>query len=75
MNKKLLTMKEIGSLIRVTRKEQGLSQEELAGLSGTGRRFISDIENGKNNIQVGKLLLVIQALGLNLYIFNQWMNK
>lgn len=75
MNKKLLTMKEIGSLIRVTRKEQGLSQEELAGLSGTGRRFISDIENGKNSIQVGKLLLVIQALGLNLYIFNQWMNK
>lgn len=68
-------MKEIGKLIRDTRKQQGLSQEDLAGISGTGRRFISDIENGKNNIQLGKLLLVIAALGLGLYIFNKWRNK
>ena len=47
----LTTMEDIGKLIRDTRKEQGLSQEELAGISGTGRRFISDLENGKNNIQ------------------------
>lgn len=68
-------MKEIGNLIRNTRKQQGLSQEDLAGISGTGRRFISDVENGKDNIQLGKLLLVITALGLSLYIFNKWMNK
>ncbi|MBE6451600.1 MAG: helix-turn-helix transcriptional regulator [Alphaproteobacteria bacterium] len=71
----LTSMEEIGNLIRETRKKQGLSQEDLAGISGTGRRFISDVENGKNNIQVGKLLLVIGALGLNLYIFNKWANK
>jgi len=76
MNNMMLTsMEEIGNLIRETRKKQGLSQEDLAGISGTGRRFISDVENGKNNIQVGKLLLVIGALGLNLYIFNKWANK
>lgn len=74
-NQNLSTMEEIGKLIRDTRKQQGLSQEELAGISGTGRRFISDIENGKQNIQLGKLLLVIAALGLSLYIFNKWMNK
>jgi HTH-type transcriptional regulator/antitoxin HipB len=75
MDNNLATMKDIGDLIRSTRKQQGLSQEDLAGISGTGRRFISDVENGKNNIQVGKLLLVIKALGLSLYIFNKWMNK
>ena len=76
MNNMMLTsMEEIGNLIRETRKKQGLSQEDLAGISGTGRRFISDVENGKNNIQVGKLLLVIGALGLNVYIFNKWANK
>lgn len=74
-NQNLSTMKEIGNLIRNTRKQQGLSQEDLAGISGTGRRFISDVENGKDNIQLGKLLLVITALGLSLYIFNKWMNK
>lgn len=66
------TMKDIGKLIRDIRKQQGVTQEELAEISGTGRRFISDVENGKNNIQTGKLLLVIKALGLNLYIFNKW---
>lgn len=65
-------MKDIGKLIRDIRKQQGVTQEELAGTSGTGRRFISDVENGKNNIQTGKLLLIIKALGLNLYIFNKW---
>lgn len=71
----LTTMKDIGNLIRDIRKQQGISQEELAGISGTGRRFISNVENGKSNIQIGKLLLVIKALGLNLYIFNKWVNK
>ena len=68
----LTTMKDIGKLIRDIRKQQGVTQEELAGISGTGRRFISDVENGKNTTQTGKLLLVIKALGLNLYIFNKW---
>lgn len=74
-NQDLTTMEDIGKIIRNTRREQGLTQEELAGISGTGRRFISDLENGKNSIQTGKLLLVIKALGLNLHIFNKWMNK
>jgi HTH-type transcriptional regulator/antitoxin HipB len=74
-NQDLTTMADIGKILRDTRKEQGLTQEELAGISGTGRRFISDLENGKNSIQTGKLLLVIKALGLNLHIFNKWINK
>ena len=67
----LTTMEDIGKLIRDIRKQQGVTQEELAGISGTGRRFISDVENGKNTTQTGKLLLVLKALGLNLYIFNK----
>ena len=48
MNKnKLQTTDEIGALIRNIRKEQHISQEELAGLAGTGVRFISELENGK----------------------------
>ena len=66
---------ETKDIIYELRTKRGLSQEELAGISGTGRRFISDLENGKNSIQTGKLLLVIKALGLNLHIFNKWMNK
>jgi len=71
-NQNLNDMKKIGTLIKNTRKEQGLTQEDLAGLSNTGRRFISDLENGKSNIQMGKFLLVAAALGLSLFLLNKW---
>lgn len=71
-HEKLTTVAEIGKLIQRTRKEQGVSQMMLAGLSGTGIRFISDLENGKPTIQLQKILQVLNALGLGLYIYNRW---
>ncbi len=70
--KNLSTTREIGALVRAERKAQGISQEQLAGVACTGTRFISDLENGKATIQVEKLLRVIEALGLGVYIFNRW---
>lgn len=69
---KITSVRTLGSEIRKSRKEQKLSQSELASLSDTGIRFISELENGKDNIQFGKLLNVIKALGLNLTIINKW---
>ncbi|NMA40813.1 MAG: helix-turn-helix transcriptional regulator [Lentisphaerae bacterium] len=71
---KLQTAAEIGALIRTTRKKQRVSQAVLAGLASVGTRFISDLENGKGTVQVQKLLDVLNALGLGLYIFNRWEN-
>lgn len=34
--------------------------------AGTGLRFIIDLERGKPSCQTGKMLLVLQALGLSL---------
>ena len=72
---KLKSVNEIGILIRDARKAQGISQEQLAGVAGTGVRFISDLENGKERIQLAKVLKVLEALGLGMYIFNRWENK
>ena len=69
---KITSVRTLGSEIRKSRKEQKLSQSELASLSDTGIRFISELENGKDNIQFGKLLNVIKALGLNLTLINKW---
>ncbi len=69
---KLESSKAVGQLIRNTRKAQGLSQFELAGVANTGIRFISDLENGKGTIQLQKLLSVINALGLGMYIYSRW---
>ena len=40
----------------------------LAKLCGVGSRFISDVENGKSTIELGKVLHVLQCLGLEVAI-------
>jgi y4mF family transcriptional regulator len=60
------TSEDIGKLIRENRKRQGLTQTDLAGVSGTGLRFIVDIERGKETAQIGKVLHVLKLLGITL---------
>ena len=62
----LLTPEELGKFVKKERKAMGLTQAELALTSGTGKRFISDLENGKPTCQIGKTLTVIKTLGLRL---------
>ena len=66
---------EIGKLVQSERKRQGITQLQLAGLAGTGIRLISDIENGKETVQVQKLLKVLHTLGLGLFVFSPWDNE
>ena len=58
--------KEIGTRIRSIRKAQGLTQAELALTANTAPRFISDLENGKPTCQIGKMLDVVNSLGIRL---------
>ena len=58
--------KQIGALVRKTRKGMGLTQKELALTCGTGLRFIIDLEKGKLTCQLGKALLVLQRLGIKM---------
>lgn len=68
MAKGTLTPAEIGDIVRTTRKATGLRQDELAGASGVGLRFIVDLEAGKPTAQIGKALQVLAALGCSFHI-------
>lgn len=61
-----LTPEELGRIVKKERKAMGLTQADLALTSGTGMRFISDLENGKPTCQIGKTLTVLRTLGLRL---------
>lgn len=56
----------LGQLIRQARKAQGLTQVDLAGVAGTGERFIVELERGKATCSLGKAIHVCQVLGLRL---------
>jgi transcriptional regulator with XRE-family HTH domain len=53
-----------GSLIRSRRKVLNMRQDELALATGVGRRFLIELEAGKPSCQLGRSLLVADALGL-----------
>lgn len=56
----------IGRMVRDTRKRLGVTQKDLALTSGTGLRFIIDLEKGKPTCQLGKALTVLKTLGIKL---------
>jgi len=53
-----------GSMIRSRRKALNLRQDQLALATGVGRRFLIELEAGKPSCQLGRSLLVAEALGL-----------
>ena len=55
---------DIGKLIRDTRKRLGVTQRDLALTSGTGLRFVIDLEKGKETSQIGKALTILNTLGI-----------
>ena len=60
--------KSLGLLIRKERKAQKLTQEQLAGLTGVGVRFVRELEAGKESCQLGRALQVATALGLSVSV-------
>ncbi len=56
-----------GGLIRARRKALNMNQDDVALATGVGRRFIIDLESGKPSCQIGKALLVAEAVGLRLF--------
>jgi y4mF family transcriptional regulator len=64
----VLDSKSFGLLIRTERKAQKLTQEQLAGLTGVGVRFVRELEAGKESCQIGLALQVAASLGLTVSI-------
>lgn len=58
--------RQLGLVVRTRRRRDGLTQAALADLSGVGTRFLSDLENGKPTLEIGKVLQVLDCLGVEL---------
>ena len=62
------TPQDLGKIVRDTRKNLGVTQRDLALTSGTGLRFVIDLEKGKETCQIGKALTILQTLGIKLVL-------
>ncbi|GMQ26570.1 hypothetical protein Aoki45_32530 [Algoriphagus sp. oki45] len=62
-------MMKLGRLIRDARQKAGLTQQELAIMSGTSRTYISRIENERSDVELATLKKIIEiGLGRQLEI-------
>ncbi len=59
---------QLGATIRAERKRLKVTQKDLAMASGTGLRFIVDLEKGKPTCQIGKIIQVLRTLGVKIRI-------
>ncbi len=64
--KMIKTSKELGELIRQKRKSQELTQAQVAEHCGLSPRFISEVERGKSSAEIGKVLHLLEAIGIDL---------
>lgn len=60
------TSQGFGAAVRRARKDQQLSQADLAARAGVGRPWLSELETGKRTAELGRALSVLSALGLAL---------
>jgi DNA-binding XRE family transcriptional regulator len=57
-----LRMDLLGQMIKTTRKERNLTQEQLGKLLGVQKAQISKLENSANSASIDTILKVFQAL-------------
>ncbi|WP_197995296.1 helix-turn-helix transcriptional regulator [Neorhizobium galegae] len=65
--KQINTPEDLGRMVRHAREERRLSQQAFADLAGVGRRFLSELENGKTTLEFDKVLKVARAAGISLF--------
>ncbi len=65
---KVTDIDALGRAIRARRKSLHYTQAYLSEVTGLSITFISDLENGKPTIEIGKALQLIQLLGMDLFL-------
>lgn len=60
--------RSLGAVIRQRRKALGLRQDAVAMAAGVGVMFVSALERGKPSAEVEKVLAVLNAVGIDVYL-------
>lgn len=66
MSPKTIKLQDLPAVLRVRRRELGLTQKELGDLLGIDQRTVSALEKNPSSVSVSRLFAVMEALQLNL---------
>ncbi len=62
---KINNAKAFGEMIKLKRKKLGYTQKYICEVSGISASYISDLENGKSTIELGKAIYLANLLGID----------
>ena len=65
MKTELTNASQLAEIVRRERKRQKVSQIRLSQLADVGVRFVRDLEDGKETVQLDKVLAVLETLGIS----------
>ena len=57
---------DFGKAVRSYRLEKGYTQQQLADFAGCSLMFVSNLERGKETAELGKSLMLLATLGVDL---------
>jgi transcriptional regulator with XRE-family HTH domain len=63
---RIYTSASLGQAIRHYRLQAGLTQADLAEMTGLQRSYLSELETGKETKQLQRLLRVLRQLGVRM---------
>src|SRR2546430_17595653 len=63
---RIRTTRDIGAAVRGRRKDLGLSQADLAARAGVSRRWVYQLEAGKQTAALGLVLRVLDQIDIGL---------
>lgn len=61
----LSTPEAVGAAVQAERVSRGWSQASLADRAGVEPSFVADVEAGATRADLGKVLLILEALGIH----------
>ena len=68
---KINNRKELGLYLLKERKNLKLTQKEISEFADVGRKFIIELEKGKETAQLGKVFELLNSLGLEFHLIKR----
>ncbi len=65
------SLEHLGATVRAKRKGSGLRIDDAASYAGVSVDLLSRLENGHSGVSTGRLLKVLEALGLALVVVDK----
>lgn len=59
---------ELGEIVGKTRSDLGLRQSDLHAYTKLATRFIGEVEHGKETAQIGKVMQMLESMGLEMVV-------